>query len=214
MRAKIIFSCALLTAILSLSPLRAQYSGSPGPGDAPPPVPIKPRDSGQPQEEMGHAPGLSSWITYHRDGFCDGPMGDGDPIMTEVVLRSGFAGPADATTVGLVLGQREARSARNHPPDRYHRRRLPRRPYRSGSPAGRLHIPGRLAPGMELYLERRPANAKRRDELQRPVHVWNPLLVRRSARALPRSRAPALRRSRAPALLRSRAPALPRIRCC
>src|SRR5260370_20589427 len=104
MRAKIIFSCALLTAILSLSPLRAQYSGSPGPGDAPPPVPIKPRDSGQPQEEMGHAPGLSSWITYHRDGCCDGPMGDGVPIMTELFLRSGFAGPTDATTFGRVLG--------------------------------------------------------------------------------------------------------------
>lgn len=99
MRRKIV--CALLTALLSLSTARAQYSGS-GPGDAPPPVNARPREQGQP-EEMFQAPGLSSWITYHKDNGCDGPVGDGMPIMTELFIRSGWAVPTDVNHFGQVL---------------------------------------------------------------------------------------------------------------
>src|SRR5437899_2319535 len=101
MRAKIVFAWSLLTAIMSLAPARAQYS-SPGPGDAPPPVKVKAGELGQPEEVS--APGLSSWITYHKDNGCDGPTGNGCPIMTELFLRSGFAVPTDTTTFGRTLG--------------------------------------------------------------------------------------------------------------
>src|SRR5437867_10559709 len=93
MRAKIVFSSSLLTAILCLAPARAQQYSAPGPGDAPPPISVKPGDAAPPPEEMFRAPGLSSWITYHKDGCCDGPMGNAIPLMTELFLRSGFAVP-------------------------------------------------------------------------------------------------------------------------
>jgi hypothetical protein len=100
MRAKIVFSCALLLAVLNLAPARAQYS-TPG-QEAPPPVGVKPGEPGQ-QEEMFHAPGLSSWITYHKGNGCDEPTGNGCPIMTELFLRSGWAVPTNTTTFGRTL---------------------------------------------------------------------------------------------------------------
>ena len=104
MRGKIVFSSSLLTAILCLGQVRAQYSGS-GPGDAPPPVNVKPSDPGQPQEEMFHAPGLSSWITYHKDNGCDMPTGDGIPLATELFFQSGWAVPTNSTNFGRHIGE-------------------------------------------------------------------------------------------------------------
>src|SRR5262245_13300234 len=102
MHGKIVFSCALLMAMLILAPARAQYPG-PGQGEAPPPVKVKPSEPAQ-AEEMYQAPGLSSWITYHKDNGCDGPVGNGRPLATELFLRSGFAVPTDTTNFGRVLG--------------------------------------------------------------------------------------------------------------
>jgi len=104
MRAKIVFAWSLLTAIMSLSPARAQQYSAPAPGgDAPPPVKVKLGEPGQSEDAL-NAPGLSSWITYHKDNGCDGPTGNGCHIMTELFLRSGFAVPTDTTSFGRTLG--------------------------------------------------------------------------------------------------------------
>src|SRR5262249_39583428 len=104
MRAKIVFAWSLLTAIMSLSPARAQQYSAPAPGgDAPPRVKVKLGEPGQSEDAL-NAPGLSSWITYHKDNGCDGPTGNGCHIMTELFLRSGFAVPTDTTSFGRTLG--------------------------------------------------------------------------------------------------------------
>jgi len=103
MRGTIGFSCAVVMSLVGLPHARAQYSGTPAPGDAPPPVSARQDGEPAPQQDIIQAPGLSSWITYHKDNGCDGPMGNGCPIMTELFIRSGFAAPTGTTSFGRVL---------------------------------------------------------------------------------------------------------------
>jgi hypothetical protein len=57
-------------------------------------------NGGQPP---GPRPGLSDWITYNRNGCCDGPVGNHLPLMHELFLRSGLSIPLPNTRVGKNL---------------------------------------------------------------------------------------------------------------
>src|SRR5438105_5022461 len=108
MNLKSLVLCALVWAGFGMGTVHAQYAPTPATDQGsilgPRPALAEPglMPSVLPPAEAAPGPGLSSWITYCRNG-CHFPLGGDGPIGYEVYLRPGFNFPIGGGFFGKTL---------------------------------------------------------------------------------------------------------------